>query len=118
MSATAAITIAGRTYEINCESGQEAMLTNLSQDVDRRARDIMKAVGPVSDTLLLVMVALTLADDLHEGNPPAPIAAPAAAPIAAAEALQLDEESDIRIAAGIERLAMRIDSIADRFQKA
>jgi cell division protein ZapA len=86
------------------------MLTNLSQDVDRRARDLLKAVGPVADTKLLVMVALTLADDLHEGNPPAPIVA--------AETLQLDEESDARIAAGIEKLAGRIDSIADRLQKA
>ena len=110
MSATAAITIAGRTYEINCEAGQEAMLTNLSQEVDRRARDIMKAVGPVSDTMLLVMVSLTLADDLHDGNPPAPVAS--------AETMQLDEESDARISAGIERLAKRIDSIADRMQKA
>ena len=110
MTATVPITIAGRTYEIACETGQEAMLTNLSQDVDRRARDIMKAVGPVSDTKLLVMVALTLVDDLHEGHPPARAAA--------AQTVHLDDESDARIAAGIEKLARRIDTIADRFQKA
>ncbi len=110
MTATVPVTIAGRTYEIACEAGQEAMLTNLSQDVDRRARDLLKAVGPVADTKLLVMVALTLADDLHDGNPPAPIVS--------AETLQLDEESDARIAAGIEKLALRIDSIADQLQKA
>ena len=103
MSSTVAITIAGRTYEMACEAGQEQMLTSLSQDIDRRARDLLKAVGPVSDTKLLVMVALTLADDLHEG---APISAP------------VDEASDARIAAGIEKLASRIDSIAERFQKA
>jgi cell division protein ZapA len=112
MSATVAITIAGRTYEIACEAGQEAMLTSLSQDVDRRARDLLKAVGPVSDTKLLVMVALTLADDLHDGAPPPPMrtAAPISEP--------LDDEADERIAAGIEKLARRIDSIAERLQKA
>lgn len=112
MSSTVAITIAGRTYEMACEAGQEAMLTSLSQDIDRRARDLLKAVGPVSDTKLLVMVALTLADDLHEGAPPPPVrtAAPISEP--------LDDDADERIAAGIEKLASRIDSIAERLQKA
>ena len=112
MSSTVAITIAGRTYEMACEAGQEAMLTSLSQDIDRRARDLLKAVGPVADTKLLVMVALTLADDLHEGAPPAPVrtAAPISEPI--------DDEADERIAASIEKLASRIDSIAERLQKA
>ena len=112
MSSTVAITIAGRTYEMACEAGQEQMLTSLSQDVDRRARELLKAVGPVSDTKLLVMVALTLADDLHAGTPPAPVrtAAPISEP--------LDDEADERIAAGIDKLAGRIDSIAERLQKA
>jgi cell division protein ZapA len=117
MSATVAITIAGRTYEIACEAGQEAMLTSLSQDIDRRARDLLKAVGPVSDTKLLVMVALTMADDLHEGMPPPPVrtAAPISEPPSPSP---IDEEADARIAAGIEKLSSRIDSIAERLQKA
>ena len=116
MSSTVPITIAGRTYEIACEAGQEAMLTSLSQDIDRRARDLLKAVGPVSDTKLLVMVALTLADDLHEGAPPPPVRT--AAPISEPVSVPIDEEADERIAAGIEKLARRIDSIAERLQKA
>ena len=108
MTATVPITIAGRTYEIACDPGQEAMLSNLSLDVDRRARELLKAVGPVSDTKLLVMVALTLADDIKSGAPPA--AHPPAEPA--------DDGSDERIAAGIDKLAKRIDSIADRLQKA
>ncbi len=107
MTATVPITIAGRTYEIACDPGQEAMLSNLSLDVDRRARDLLKAVGPVADTKLLVMVALTLADDVKTGAPPA------AHPPAPA-----DDGSDDRIAAGIDKLAKRIDSIADRLHKA
>jgi cell division protein ZapA len=112
MSSTVAITIAGRTYEMACEAGQEAMLTSLSQDIDRRARDLLKAVGPVSDTKLLVMVALTLADDLQEGAPPAPV------DTAPSTTHSIDDEADERIAAGIEKLASRIDSIAERLQKA
>jgi len=107
MTATVPITIAGRTYEIACDPGQEAMLSNLSLDVDRRARELLKAVGPVSDTKLLVMVALTLADDIKSGAPPA-----------AHASVPSDDGSDERIAAGIDKLAKRIDSIADRLQKA
>ena len=110
MTATVPITIAGRTYEIACDPGQEAMLSNLSLDVDRRARELLKAVGPVSDTKLLVMVALTLADDIKTGAPPA---AHPPAPVA-----PVDDGSDQRIAAGLDKLAGRIDSIADRLQKA
>ena len=110
MTATVPITIAGRTYEIACDPGQEAMLSNLSVDVDRRARDLLKAVGPVADTKLLVMVALTLADDVKTGAPPAAAPPPAPAPI--------DDGSDDRIAAGLDKLAMRIESIADLVQKA
>ena len=112
MTATVPITIAGRTYEIACDPGQEAMLSNLSVDVDRRARDLLKAVGPVADTKLLVMVALTLADDVKTGAPPAAAAQPPA------PSAPIDEGSDERIAAGLDKLAMRIDSIADRLQKA
>ncbi len=112
MTETVPITIAGRTYEIACEAGQEGMLTSLSQDVDRRARDLLKAVGPVSDTKLLLMVALTLVDDMNGGNPPPPVrtAAPVTSPF--------DDEADDRIAASIEKLSHRIESIADRLQKA
>jgi cell division protein ZapA len=110
MTATVPITIAGRTYEIACDPGQEAMLSNLSLDVDRRARELLKAVGPVADTKLLVMVALTLADDVKTGAPPAAHPPAPAAPV--------DDGSDDRIAAGIDKLAKRIESIADQLQKA
>ena len=110
MTATVPITIAGRTYEIACDPGQEAMLSSLSVDVDRRARDLLKAVGPVADTKLLVMVALTLADDVKSGAPPAAAASVPAEPV--------DDGSDERIAAGLDRLAMRIEAIAERLQKA
>jgi cell division protein ZapA len=110
MTATVPITIAGRTYEIACDPGQEEMLSNLSLDVDRRARELLKAVGPVADTKLLVMVALTLADDVKNGAPPAAEPPPAEPPI--------DEDSDARIAAGLDRLTNRIESIAVRLQKA
>ena len=104
MSATVQITIAGRSYEIACDAGQEPTLTKLSADIDKRAQQLLKSVGPVSDAKLLVMVALTLVDDLAEarGGAPAP---------------KQDGESDAQFAAGLDKLTARIESIADRLQK-
>jgi cell division protein ZapA len=105
MSASVAITIAGRDYEFSCDEGQEATLTALAGEIDRRATKLLKSVGPVSDARLLVMVALTLADDLNEaGKNPAEAAT--------------DPDADARISAGLDRLAARIESIADRIESA
>jgi cell division protein ZapA len=104
MSATANITVAGRSYEIACDTGQEQTLVALSAEIDRRAQQLLKSVGPVSDARLLVMVALTLMDDLTEarngGGTPA------------------DPQADDKFAAGIDKLAARVESIADRWHKA
>lgn len=106
MSATVAITVAGRSYEIACDAGQEPTLTALAVEVDKRAQQLLKSVGPVSDARLLVMVALTLVDDLAEAQGKTPAATPA------------DDQTDAQLAAGLDRLAARIESIADRLQKA
>jgi len=106
MSATVQITVAGRSYEIACDAGQEQTLTKLSTDIDKRAQQLLKSVGPVSDAKLLVMVALTLVDDLAEARGGA-----------AAPAKEIDPELDFRFAEGIDKLTARVEAIADRLQK-
>lgn len=112
MSATVAITIAGRSYEMACDAGQEKILEDFSHEIDKRAQQLLKAVGPVSDSKLLVMVALTLVDDLTEARGRSGPAAEDKGDQASAE------RKDEAVAAGIERLAARIEAIADRVQKA
>jgi cell division protein ZapA len=107
MSATVAVTVAGRLYEMACDDGQEQILAALGREVDKRAQDLLTAVGPVADTRLLLMVALTLVDDLNDARHHGTNAAPA-----------LEDEVDAAMAAGLEKLATRIESIADRLQKA
>ena len=60
------VNICGRPYEIGCEEGQEDHVTQLARDVDRRAQGVLKAVGAVGDGRLLLMVCLTIADELRE----------------------------------------------------
>ena len=100
------VTINGRKYEIACDDGQEAHLTRLSQYVDKRVEELVSAVGQIGDARLLVMVSLLVADELSEvytevdnlrnveGNGPGTMELP-----------------------DIERLAERIENIAERLER-
>jgi cell division protein ZapA len=105
MAATVALTVAGRSYEIACDAGQEATLAELAVEIDRRAQQLLRSVGPVSDARLLVMVALTLMDDLTEARHSAGLPGDSASAVDGALAERLD------------RLTSRIESIADWVQK-
>lgn len=62
--AQVSITIRGRQYQIACDDGQEAHLARLGRYLDQRAEQLH--AGSVSDALLLVMVALVVADELTD----------------------------------------------------
>lgn len=58
------ITIANKKYQIGCENGQEKRLLALSGMLDARAREILDKIGPMSETLMLVTLAVVLADEI------------------------------------------------------
>jgi len=60
------LTINGRRYDISCDNGEEAHLTQLSEYVDRRVGELVAKVGQVGDARLLVMTSLLVADELSE----------------------------------------------------
>lgn len=60
------VAINGRNYQIACDDGQEAHLTQLGEYVDKRVKELVTAVGQVGDSRLLVMVSLLIADELAE----------------------------------------------------
>ncbi len=59
------VTINGRLYPIGCDDGEEAQVERLSGVVDARVRELAALVGQVGEARLMLMAALTLADD-HE----------------------------------------------------
>ena len=63
---TVTLTINGRDYDMACEPGQSERIQALGRDMDARARWILKQVGNVPDTRLMLMVGLMLADELQE----------------------------------------------------
>jgi cell division protein ZapA len=102
------ITINGRIYDIACDDAQVSRVQELGREVDSRAQRLLSSVGVVSDSRLLVMVGLMLADELLEGRGDLKRAGEE---VAAAVA------GDTRMARGIEALALRIEGIANRLER-
>jgi cell division protein ZapA len=62
--AQAVVTIAGRTYRMNCDEGEEAHIESLARQVDSKIGELRGAFGEIGDQRLIVMTALTIADEL------------------------------------------------------
>lgn len=66
--ATVTISIAGRNYQVGCGEGQEEQVRTLGKDLDRRARMLSEATGATAETLVLVLTALMVADEVQEAR--------------------------------------------------
>ncbi|NQU60978.1 MAG: cell division protein ZapA [Rhodospirillales bacterium] len=106
------VTINERSYQVVCDDGQEAHLSRLGTYVDKRADELVAAVGKVDDARLLVMVSLLLADELSDAYAELDAARAADEGVAA---MMSAEES---LSANMEDLAIRIENIAERLEQA
>ena len=59
-------TINSREYAIACEDGQEFRILQLSRLLDEKAKLLTDGTNQVSESMLLAMVGLLLADELSE----------------------------------------------------
>src|SRR5215831_8798312 len=62
------LTINGRQFRIACEDGREGYLMNLAREIDNRINGLRSKSGKISDTGLMVMMAITLTDELAEAG--------------------------------------------------
>ncbi len=61
------VNIANRTFKLVCGEGQEPHLTSLAGQVSEKAEKIAATLKSVNiDSTILLMVALTLQDDLND----------------------------------------------------
>ena len=98
------IEVSGRRYNVACRDGEEDHLRALASVVDRRAHDAADALGGLTESRQLLFAALLIADDLKEvrAGQGLPDPAPPAPDPAVADAL--------------ERLAARMENLADRLE--
>jgi cell division protein ZapA len=106
------VTINGRKYQVVCDDGQEAHLSRLGAYVDKRAGELVAAVGKVEEAQLLVMVSLLMADELSDAYAELDVARTADKGVAA---IMSAEET---LGANIDDLANRIENIAERLEQA
>lgn len=101
--ATIDVDIAGRKYAIACRDGEEDHLRTVAAIVDRKAQDAAAALGSLGESRQLLFASLLLADELKERREGAgpPIEAP----------------PDPAMADALERLAARMESLADRLER-
>jgi cell division protein ZapA len=62
------VTINDRVYRMACEDGQEDHLMGLARDVDRRVIGLRGKFGEIGDARLVVMAAITIADELADSG--------------------------------------------------
>lgn len=107
--ASVSVTINGRRYEIACDEGQEAQLSRLGRYVDDRVRQLAAAVGQLGDTRLMVMTSLLLADELSEKNDELET-------YKVEHNATVREKKDEMLADSLDRLAQRINLLADALE--
>lgn len=99
------ITINSREYAIACEDGQELRILQLSRLLDEKAKLLTDGTNQVSESMLLAMVGLLLADELSELKKGATASAPK---IDTAEF----QKTDTELASTIKSLDERLKSLA------
>jgi cell division protein ZapA len=62
------VNVGGRQYRLACEEGQEQRLTKLASGLEDLVGQLRAKFGEVGDQRLIVMAALTLADELIDAK--------------------------------------------------
>ncbi len=62
------VTIGGRIYRLACNEGEQPHLETLAGEIDGRIYEIRNSFGEIGDQRLIVMAALTVADELSEAR--------------------------------------------------
>lgn len=60
------VTVAGKSYRIGCNDGEEPHLIALAETVDAKISELRETFGEIGDMRLHVMAALTFADETSE----------------------------------------------------
>ncbi|NIJ08905.1 cell division protein ZapA [Sphingomonas vulcanisoli] len=100
------LSIGGRQYELACRAGEEAHYEALAQKIDAKAQDVLGALGGVSETRLLLLASLLLADEI-DSRPPGAAPPPPPAPAI-----------DPKLVPLLEQFAERLEALGDKLEKA
>lgn len=104
--ASVEVEIGARKYSVACRDGEEEHLRSVAALVDKKARDAEAALGNMGEARNLLFASLLLADELKEARAGILPEEPAA-----------DPTPDPAIAEALERLAERMEILAQRLEQ-
>ncbi len=103
--AQVSVTIDGRKYRLACNEGEEARLEQLADMIDAKILELRQTFGEIGDQRLVVMAALTIADNLAEARDEA---------IAQREHASAASAQVESVAINLDALGARLESLATR----
>jgi cell division protein ZapA len=104
------IQVAGHRYVLSCRDGDEDHLRAVASVVHAKVLDAGRTMGGMSEARQLLFAALLLADENED------LRATATARAATAPPTGESDESDAALATALERLAERMESLANRVE--
>jgi cell division protein ZapA len=66
--AAVVVSIAGRTYRMSCEDGEEQRIEELAQFVESKIQSMRESFGEIGEQRIIVMASLTIADEAKEAR--------------------------------------------------
>jgi len=102
------VTVNGHPYAVACDAGEEHRIRELARAVEAKVASFVQQAPRAGEARLLVLAAIMLADELAEAND-------ALRRLNARAAASADDPA---LADGIDRLARRIEAVAQRLETA
>jgi cell division protein ZapA len=111
------VTVNGRNYIVACEDGEEEHLQSLAAYLNHNVTELANSIGQVGEARLMLMAGLLLADELFDARGSVETLEESLARSKAADERNRGEVASAASAL-IDRLARRLDDIADRLESA
>jgi cell division protein ZapA len=110
------ITIAGKTYRMACDDGQEAHLTGLGDRLNQTIEQLRERFGEIGDQRLTVMAAITMADQHSESERKLRHAEGELTGLEEARAAVVERQdaAEAGVARTTDAIAARLEAIAER----
>ena len=102
------VTVNGHPYAVACDAGEEHRIRELARVVETKVASFVQQAPRAGEARLLMLAAIMLADELSEAND-------ALRRLNARAAASADDPA---LADGLDRLARRIEAVAQRLETA
>ena len=109
------VNIGGRSYRLACNPGEEEHLAGLAKLVDGKIAEMQGAFRDIGDQRVVVMAALSIADELFEAKRKAEARAGESSEALAMEvaARQAAQDRAAELEAAIEEAAARVEALTE-----